>query len=137
MEQSVLVCLFARLKKGEEVYNHLRLLFEKSTLPNLLDSHPPFQIDGNFGGRRGLLEMLLQSHEGYISVCPALSKRFASGSFRGLRARGGFTVDAAWDQGVVKEVRVISDFGGDVTLRLPDGRKIPLRCEKKRTYTVK
>ena len=98
-----LINLFARLKDGENTYKHLRKLLTKSTHTNLFDIHPPFQIDGNFGGAAGIAESLLQSHEGYISVLPA-ARDGLTGSFRGLKARGNVTVSAEFTDSRVTEI---------------------------------
>lgn len=98
-----LINLFARLKDGKNTYEHIRLLLTKSTHSNLFDIHPPFQIDGNFGGAAGIAESLLQSHEDYISILPA-AKEGISGSFTSLKARGNIEVSAQFKDGKVTEI---------------------------------
>ncbi|CAG7946866.1 unnamed protein product [Penicillium nalgiovense] len=107
-----LLNLHARLLEAEECSGHLDLLLSRSTLPNLLDSHPPFQIDGNFGGGAGIIEMLVQSHEpGIIRILPACPKDW-TGSIRGVRARGGFELQFNFENGrVVGGVTIISERG--------------------------
>ena len=110
--------LMARLGRGQSACDNVRELFKQSTYYNLFDKHPPFQIDGNFGGSAGITEMVLQSHEGFISVIPAVPDCL-NGSFNGLRARGGITVSAEWCNGKVKRVKLVPDNPCEIKLKVP------------------
>jgi alpha-L-fucosidase 2 len=94
------------------------------TYPNLLDAHPPFQIDGNFGCTAGIAEMLLQSYDGNIYVLPALPDALKDGKVTGLKARGGFEFDIEWKDGKLVQLTVKSELGGNCRLRLADGIKL-------------
>jgi len=115
-----LINFFARLQDGEAAQEHILKLQQKSTLPNLLDLHPPFQIDGNFGVVSGITEMLMQSQDAEILLLPALPKAWPSGSIKGIVARGGFELDITWVQGKLTALKVKSLLGNDAKLRYGD-----------------
>ena len=112
-----LVNLWARLEDGAAAEQALAVLLRRSTAPNLFDLHPPFQIDGNFGGAAGIAEMLLQSHAGEISLLPALPPGWPEGRVRGLRARGGWTVDLAWAGGRLRAAALTATRAGTCRVR--------------------
>lgn len=108
------------------------------TYANLFDAHPPFQIDGNFGGTAGITEMLLQSHAGYIHLLPALPDNWQSGSIKGVRARGGFTIDMEWKEGRITRLSVTSHSGGTCRIReATSPHEEVIETEKGKTYQVK
>jgi len=109
---------WARLLDADRTYHILKLLLDPSrTYPNMFDAHPPFQIDGNFGGANGIAEMLLQSQNGEIHLLPALPAAWPTGHVTGLRARGGATVEITWDKGTLTAVKLQSRAGGKFTIR--------------------
>ena len=112
-----IINFYARFHDAEKAHENVRMLLAKSTLPNLWDDHPPFQIDGNFGGAAGIAEMLIQSHEGFVRLLPALPKAWPTGSFRGLMSRGGFEFDVNWKDGEIKSAAVLSKSGGDLKFK--------------------
>ncbi len=130
---------WARLQDGNHAYKLVRNLLQPArsaeirynrggVMPNLFCAHPPFQIDGNFGGAAGIAEMLLQSHTGEIHLLPALPDAWANGSIRGLCARGGFVVSMLWRDGKLTGAELLSKLGNPCTIRYG---------EKTRRYHVK
>ncbi|WP_158839374.1 glycoside hydrolase family 95 protein [Saccharothrix deserti] len=132
---------WARLLDGDHAHKMLAEQLIGSTTANLWDTHPPFQIDGNFGATSGVAEMLLQSQDGVVHVLPALPGEWRDGSYKGLRARGDVTVDVRWSDGAAEQIALTTGQNGPVTLRsalfregvrLVDtrtGRQVPVRAD--------
>jgi alpha-L-fucosidase 2 len=111
--------LWARLGEGDKAQSMTRGLLVHNTLANLFTTHPPFQIDGNLGITAGICEMLVQSHANEVAILPTLPKGWPTGSVKGLRARGGFEIDATWHRGKITAATVKSVLGKELVLRLP------------------
>ena len=124
------VCFYARLKDGNNAEKHISYLLKECTAYNLFDIHPPFQIDGNFGGVAGITEMLIQSHLGstdnrIVELLPALPDNWAKGSIRGVKARGNFKFDLEWNNGMLSEATVYAEDNGTLQLKLNDRTGTP------------
>jgi alpha-L-fucosidase 2 len=116
---------WARFKDAEHAFTMVKMLISPvkggaGSYPNLFDAHPPFQIDGNFGGAAGIGEMLLQSHTEFIDILPALPAAFANGEVKGICARGGFVIDIKWSNGKLEYIKVLSKAGQPLQLRYND-----------------
>jgi alpha-L-fucosidase 2 len=127
---------WARFKDGNHAWKMVQMLlrpegksFEKATgggssgggsYPNLFDAHPPFQIDGNFGGAAGIAEMLIQSHLDQIDILPALPDGISNGHIKGIRARGGFELEYSWERGILQSLKVISNAGQPLLIKYKD-----------------
>ena len=126
---------WARLQDGNHAYKLFGNLLKNGTLDNLWDTHPPFQIDGNFGGTAGVTELLLQSHMGFIQLLPALPDAWAEGAVEGLMARGNFEVDLRWADGKLQEAVITSNAGQPCQVRYGD-QTLNFKTKKGQTYTI-
>lgn len=126
---------WARLQDGNHAYTLYGNLLKNGTMDNLWDTHPPFQIDGNFGGTAGITEMLLQSHMGFIQLLPALPDVWKDGSINGLCAKGNFEVSIAWEGNRLKEAVIVSNAGEPCTVRYGDA-VLSFKTTKGKTYKV-
>lgn len=132
-------CLWARVKQGNRAYREYNLLLKNRMCKNLWLVHPPFQVDANLGAVAGVAEMLMQSHEGCITLLPALPSNWADGAFSGLLARGNFEVSARWKQSALQLVEILSNQGEPCICQYPGickaevinekGKKIKVKCE--------
>ncbi|WFR58623.1 glycoside hydrolase family 95 protein [Anaerocolumna sp. AGMB13025] len=116
-----IITMWARLRDGDKAGENIRDLLTKSTYPNLFDCHPPFQIDGNFGGTAGIAEMLLQCINGELTFLPALPKTWDCGQINGLKAKGALRVSLEWKDGKVITGSILAEKGGTCCLVLPEG----------------
>ncbi|WP_406684716.1 glycoside hydrolase family 95 protein [Seonamhaeicola sp. MEBiC1930] len=132
-----IINFWARLLEAEKAHENIIALQQKSTLPNLLDVHPPFQIDGNFGLVSGITEMLMQSHDDKISLLPALPTAWPNGSITGLIARGGFEVDIEWENGKLKQAKIRAIIGGSFRIYSEGKLSEVITLKKDETYDWK
>ena len=127
---------WARLHDGNHAYLLYGNLLKNGTMDNLWDTHPPFQIDGNFGGTAGVTEMLMQSHSGFIHLLPALPDAWHEGKVKGLCARGNFTIDMTWNDGKLERADILSGSGEKCIVRYGD-QTCTFKTRKGKHYEVR
>jgi alpha-L-fucosidase 2 len=118
------IAIWARLHDGNRTYSILQGMLQSMIHDNLFNTHPPFQIDGNFGYAAGVCEMLVQSHMGVIDLLPSLPDAWPTGRVRGIRARGGVEIDLAWKEGQATAAVLKATVDGRHTVRVPEGQQI-------------
>ena len=128
--------LWARLCEGDRAYTLFNNLLSEGTLDNLWDSHPPFQIDGNFGASAGIIEMLLQSHLGFLNILPALPMAWGQGNVKGLLARGGFVVDIYWQEGELTQIKITSLQGQECKIKYKN-KELSFKTKINCSYLIK
>ncbi|MEG1004873.1 MAG: glycoside hydrolase N-terminal domain-containing protein [Bacteroides sp.] len=126
---------WARLHDGDHAYKLYGNLLKNGTMDNLWDTHPPFQIDGNFGGTAGVTEMLMQSHMGFIQLLPALPKAWENGSVNGLCAKGNFEVSISWQNNQLTEATIVSNAGEPCVLKY-EGMTLSFKTQKGKSYRI-
>jgi alpha-L-fucosidase 2 len=129
---------WARFKDGDHTFKLIQMLMSPAnggagSYPNLFDAHPPFQIDGNFGGAAGIGEMLVQSHTKYIDILPALPSALPDGTVKGICARGGFVLNMQWQAGKLVNLEVLSKAGQPLVLRY-NGKVKEISTLKNKSY---
>ncbi|QPH40247.1 glycoside hydrolase family 95 protein [Pedobacter endophyticus] len=131
---------WARFKDGNHAMKMIKMLLKPArngagSYVNLFDAHPPFQIDGNFGGAAGIAEMIVQSHQGYIDILPALPTAIADGKVEGIKARGGFELDLSWEDGKLTALTVKSIVGGKCKVKY-QGKEIEFNTKAGESYKM-
>lgn len=129
---------WARLKDAQHTYTMIKMLLRPAgsaggSYPNLFDAHPPFQIDGNFGGAAGMAELLLQSHTDFLDILPALPQELSEGNVQGIKARGNFEISMQWKQHRLTQLAITSKAGKALKLRY-NGKVIEMPTKKNKTY---
>lgn len=121
-----IINMWARLFRGEDAYQNILELLKQSTLPNLFDNHPPFQIDGNFGGTAGIVEMIVQSHLQEIHLLPSVPKAWRNGYVKGLKARGGYEIELKWENHRLRYASIFSSQSRKCRIRIPSSYSVSI-----------